>query len=176
MYVRIEEYPDNDSDRLIDIQIDPYDTWNMDDTLARIIVPMLKQLKDTKHGAPNVDHNDVPEELRPTQQEIDAYNLNGATDDKFFERWDYVMDEMIWAFETHTSDWEEQFYSGEIDRITVPVDSDMKECDSDSAKYYEWRKGPNDTFEIDWDGRKAYADRMQKGFELFGRYYTSLWD
>src|SRR6056300_1762589 len=47
------------------IRIDPWDTWSMDHTLAPIILPMLKQLKETKHGAPYVDPKDVPIELRP---------------------------------------------------------------------------------------------------------------
>jgi len=83
------------------IKIHDYDTWSMDHTLALIILPMLKQLKDNKHGAPNVDLEDVPEELRPTNTEEwqKLYNEGGETDDKFFERWDWVMDEMIYAFD-----------------------------------------------------------------------------
>ena len=50
--------------RKIKIRIDPYDTWSMDHTLALIIVPMLKQLKARQHGAPNVDDEDVLENLR----------------------------------------------------------------------------------------------------------------
>ena len=46
------------------VKIDRYDTWSMDHTLADIILPMLKQLRDTKHGSPMVDVEDVPEELR----------------------------------------------------------------------------------------------------------------
>ncbi len=38
----------------------------MDYTLSHIVVPMLKQLKETKHGAPFVDDEDVPEELKST--------------------------------------------------------------------------------------------------------------
>ena len=44
----------------INVRIDKHDTWSMDHTLAHIILPMLKQLKETKHGAPNVDDEDVP--------------------------------------------------------------------------------------------------------------------
>jgi len=51
----IGPYPDDDTKRVETILLDPYDTWNMDHTLALIIVPMLKQLKATKHGAPCVD-------------------------------------------------------------------------------------------------------------------------
>ena len=53
-------------DRDIQVQIDPWDTWSMDHTLAHIILPMLKQLRNTKHGSPNVDNTDVPEYLCST--------------------------------------------------------------------------------------------------------------
>ena len=85
----------------IKVHIDPWDTWSMDHTLAPIILPMLKQLKATKHGAPAVDLEDVPEELRPTNTEEwqKLYKEGGETDDKFFKRWDWVLDEMIYAFD-----------------------------------------------------------------------------
>ena len=83
----------------VKIRIDRQDTWSMDHTLAPIILPMLKQLKETKHGAPNVDWEDVPRELRPSGEELHAYNKNGTTDEHFFERWDWVLDEMIYAFD-----------------------------------------------------------------------------
>ena len=51
----------------IKIHIDRWDTWSMDHTLANIILPMLKQLKATKHGAPWVAVADVPKELRHTR-------------------------------------------------------------------------------------------------------------
>lgn len=83
----------------IDIRIDYWDTWSMDYTLAPIILPMLKQLKENKHGAPDVDPEDVPEELRATTEEYHQYKREGETDPKFFERWDWVMDQMIYSFE-----------------------------------------------------------------------------
>lgn len=78
--------------RKIKIKIDPYDTWNMDSTLALIIHPMLIQLKNTTHGAPDVDNEDVPVELHSHNK--DPYTV----DDKYFDRWNYVLDEMIWSF------------------------------------------------------------------------------
>ena len=53
----------------VSIKIDKWDTWGMDYTLALIILPMIKQLQDTKHGSPIVDLEDVPEELRPSSEE-----------------------------------------------------------------------------------------------------------
>jgi len=81
------------------IHIDPWDTWSMDHTLAPIILPMLKQLKKTKHGAPQVDLEDVPKKLWPSKKELLEYTKTGDTDPKFFERWDWVLDEMIYAFD-----------------------------------------------------------------------------
>ena len=101
MKVNIKEYTDNGEDQRIEVHIDKWDTWSMDHTLAPIILPMLIQLKETKHGAPDVDLEDVPKGLRPTNTEEwqKLYNETGDTDDKFFERWDWVLDEMIYAFD-----------------------------------------------------------------------------
>ena len=52
--------------RKIQVRIDKYDTWSMDVTLSYIIIPMLKQLKETKHSAADVDDKDVPKKLRST--------------------------------------------------------------------------------------------------------------
>ena len=99
MKVNIEEYTDGGEDQVVEVQIDPWDTWSMDYTLAHIILPMLRQLKETKHGAPNVDMTDVPQHLRVNDVESRAYWDKGETDEKFFERWDWVLDEMIYAFD-----------------------------------------------------------------------------
>ena len=93
------------------VKIDKFDTWNMDVTLAYIIVPMLKQLKEVKHGAPFVDNEDVSDELRASDEDLHTYSKNGETDEHYFDRWDYVMDEMIFAFQSKL---DEQFFSDQI--------------------------------------------------------------
>jgi len=95
----------------VSVHIDDFDTWSMDHTLAYIIEPMLKQLKLTKHGAPIVDNKDVPKELRATKKQLDAYGKNGDVDPKHFERWDWILDEMIHAFEQkNKDDWMAPYY------------------------------------------------------------------
>jgi len=150
------------------VKIDYWDTWSMDHTLSSIVVPMLKQLKEVKHGAPNVDDEDVPEELKstsaPPKEEYDV-------DDNHFKRWDYVMDEMIFAHQSKLDDdWQEQFYIGVADYIHVEVPSEKY------GKLYQMKEGPNHTQKVDWDGMKAYEARIQNGFRLFGKYYQGLWD
>ena len=139
------------------IRIDRYDTWSMDDTLAPIIMPMLKQLKETKHGAPRVDWEDVPEELRPPKEQISKMYTHGEEDDNYFKRWDWVMDEMIWAFEQKCRDhWESDYYGDYIE----PEDGEVMGS-------FEW---------TDMEGRNTHQARMTNGFKLFGKYYENLWD
>ena len=154
------------SEQKVSVRIDEFDTWSMDHTLAYIIVPMLKQLKEIKHGGPYVYPEDVPTELRPTKEELTAYSSKGETDIHFFDRWDWVMDEMIFAFESKNKEWELQFYSGEHDVNYISREDGMTEL----------VKGPNDTFKIDQEGRAAYQERISNGFRLFGKYYENLWD
>lgn len=152
--------------RTINVHIDPWDTWSMDDTLAHIVLPMLKQLKEKKHGAPFVDLKDVPKELhgkRLTKKQ----KANGDVDDKHFERWDWVIDEMIFAFDSKINDsWQEQFESGKSNIQWKKLENGCSEM----------IHGPNHTKVYDWEGRKAYEERIQNGFRLFGKYYQSLWD
>ena len=103
-------------ERNIKIRIDRYDTWSMDDTLALIILPMLKQLKETKHGAPAVEFKDVPEELHPPEGQTSKLYTHGETDDNYYKRWDYVLDEMVWAFEQKCrDDWMEDYHYNKWD-------------------------------------------------------------
>ena len=93
----------------IKVKIDKWDTWSMDHTLASIVLPMLKQLKATKHGAPIVDDKDVPKELR-SKNAPPKENM-WDTDANHFLRWDWVLDEMIWAFEQKCrDDWDGDYY------------------------------------------------------------------
>jgi len=151
----------------VKVRIDPWDTWSMDHTLANIILPMLKQLKATKHGAPWVAVADVPKELRPTKKQLMDYQKDGTTDPKFFERWDWVLDEMIFAFNSKVDDsWEEQFESG-------TSDLQWKKLENGNSQMVE---GPNHTRVYDWEGREKYHERIKNGFRLFGSYYENLWD
>lgn len=157
---------DNKKKRTIKVHIDSWDTWSMDHTLAEIVLPMLKQLKATKHGAPYVEPKDVPDHLKPAKQ-TKKQKESGETDSTHFERWDWVLDEMIFAFESKVDDsWESQFESGESDFQWKQLEGGMSQM----------IEGPNHTKVYDWEGRKAYEERIANGFRLFGTYYNGLWD
>ena len=140
------------------VKIDTWDTWSMDHTLSHIIVPMLKQLKEAKHGAPIVDDEDVPEELKSTSAPPKENNWD--TDENHFKRWDWVLSEMIWAFEQNLDyDSEDKFFDH----------SDVETTNHDIF-------GQIHKIKIDQEGLKIHQERKKNGFRLFGKYYGGLWD
>jgi len=136
------------------VVVHKYDTWSVDSTLAYVIVPILQQFKESTHGAPNVDDEDVPESLKATDTENNAY-----VDANHFKRWDYVLDEMIWAFSQVNADWEDQYWD------------DIYSSKVTDADVWDLKK-PS----FDHKGFAKHEQRMVKGFKLFGKYYISLWD
>lgn len=165
------------------IKIDRYDTWSMDSTLAPIILPMLKQLKATKHGSGMVDDEDVPEKFRTSYNPNDYEQLelfpekkdaaDEAANDLIHLRWDYVLDEMIFAFEHLVDDsWEDKYSSGEIDHYSEPCAWD----ENGKPTLYTMKDGPNHTYKCDYEGLQKEWDRVNKGLLLFGKYYRNLWD
>ena len=149
------------------VKIDRWDTWSMDHTLAHIILPMLKQLDKEKHGAPYTNDEDVPEYLRshmaqPKENEWD-------TDSLHFMRWDWILAEMIWAFEQKLKDDDEsQFY-----------DHSVYEKDDGKTNFDQFFKDISDGVKrtkVDEEGLKAHQKRKANGFRLFGKYYQNLWD
>jgi hypothetical protein len=157
------------------VKVDYWDTWGMDYSLAQIILPLLRQLQDKSHGAPFVDDEDVPDALKSTSAPPKENEWD--TDQNHFKRWHWVMEEMIFAYESKLDDaWKEAFQSGSFDKISVPIDRDGNEVPHKLAKLFRWEDGPNHTYKCDYDGMHAVEARIQNGFRLFGRYYQNLWD
>jgi hypothetical protein len=165
------------------VKIDHYDDWSADHTMALIIHPLLKQMKESKHGAPYTDDEDVPEHLRSTAAPPKENEWD--TDENHFKRWDWIMDEMIWTFEQLASDDDEsQFYHGESDILLQGVDADgnaigtprkLGEKGDENASLYQLINGPGHTFYVDRAGLDAHNERISKGLRLFGKYYRGLW-
>ena len=143
--------------RKVVVKLDHYDHWNAEHTMALIILPLLKALKEHKHGSPEVSLSDVPEILWPSQL---ANMGNNYIDDTIHERWEWVLNEIIWTFEQ------------EVD-------------DDDEQKFYDHSEAndPNDDLmtqvgklKVDRDGLEDHQERKANGFRLFGKYYQGLWD
>ena len=160
------------------VKIDRWDTWSMDHTLSRIALPMLRQLKATKHGAPNVDDFDVPDHLQSTAPGArDSCEHDWDIDDNHFKRWDWIMDQMIFAHESKLNDdWQEQFWTGEWgDTKWTKTDREYPNPETGVMEATYQMENTGDRT-CDWDGLNAYEKRIQNGFRLFGKYYSHLWD
>ena len=164
------------------VKLDRWDTWSMDHTLAYIILPMLKQLQADKHGSPMVDDEDVPEELREVKKPKIKRKKNDVRDTLqvhaldmedehtlLHKKWDWVLAEMIWAFEQKVKDDDESEF----------FDHSAYEKSNGKTNHDQWFKDMTDghsKLKVDWDGLKAHQERKQNGYRLFGKYYQGLWD
>lgn len=157
MKALIGPYQDDGSPRQEDVFLDEWDSFNADHTIALIAAPLLQQLKLTKHGSGMVDDEDVPEELRSTSAPPKENEWD--TDANLHKRWDWVLDEMIWALTDHANgNSDSKFY-------------DHSEVDEEADLMVQVAQ-----IKCDREGLEAYEARKQRGFELFGKYFTNLWD
>jgi len=164
---------DSKKKRKVEVRIDRWDAWSADHTLALIISPLLGEIIKNKHGAPFVADEDVPVHLRSTSapELTQEQKETGGIDEHHFARWDWVLAEMKFAFDsTIDTSWEEQFRTGEMDLVSVPIaDSSGK------IVAHEMVRGENDTYQVDYHGEDEYRARITNGYMLFGKYYSSLW-
>ena len=156
--VRVQEVWDF-FDRKIDyVHIDYWDVWSCDHTLGLIITPLLKHLRDAKCGYGFIDDEDAPEDIRSTapgaRDGVEEYNWDNFAE----QRWNYVLNEMIWAFEQKTKDDDgDEFY-------------DHSECD-----YSQPLLSQMGNLKVDREGLKKHEERKANGYRLFGKYYENLW-
>ena len=172
------EWINNFKKRKIKVKIHEYDHWSCDATLTPIVLPLLKSLKEHKQGSGNIDLNDVPMEMRLTDtEEYDAQSTFAFYHEPDLQkikcdvhtRYEWVLDEMIWAFEQLNSDnWEDQYWitHPEIDFTILPED------EGKTSKPLRWKVAG----ECDWEGRQKHQDRIDNGLRLFGKYFQTLWD
>jgi hypothetical protein len=92
MKVEIGDLPHNSEPRLQFVQIDKWDTYNLDQTVALIMVPLLKAYKENQLRG-------CPARYLPVDEE---------EMEKAMEAWETDLDSMIWSFEHVLTD---QYFS-----------------------------------------------------------------
>lgn len=176
MKVNISKYYNNG--QKVNIEIDRHDTYSMDHTLAMIILPMLVQLKNTKHGVPS-DLVEVGGEDYTDQDSFDFYKESHSESfNKAVERWDEILDKMIWSFQQLVDDsYSSKYHHGNFDY----------DWDKTSEKFYNpitkqqeevtqlVDKNPKGHW-YDMQGEIMHNERIKEGLDLFGKHYRSLWD
>lgn len=179
MKISIPKYPKHGYKRKIKVQIDRFDSWSLDHTLANIIYPALLQLKAHKQGVPSELVDDVGGEDYSDQQSFDFYKeSHNEAFNIACERWNEILDKMIWSFEQILKDnYDSLYHHGKADWDFVesdklypnPLNGKLE------ATYRMIDKDP-DSHWYDAEGHRLHEERIQEGLELFGKYYRSLWD
>lgn len=144
------------------VVIHPYDVWSADHTLALITLPILKMLRENKTGSVHVDPKDVPHIGKGKKTDF------GHGDDKIPDRWNWVLDEMIWTFEQLVDEEEgrQHYYVPYKDGEKVHRVSFFKETEEQARA-----RG-----RFDVKLYRQYQKRIDNGLRLFGKYYRGLWD
>jgi hypothetical protein len=180
MKVSLDKYPKGIKERRVNVQVDPFDTWSLDHTLALIILPALIQLKHTKHGVPgdfveriggDMDRNYTFEFIQDDEKEVF---------DKLCDQWDEVLDKMIWSFLQLSieDDYDQKYHHGkmEIGWEEIPDNLYPNPLTGKKEQLYQMVDKNPDEHWYDHVGHTLHNERIQEGLELFGKYFRALWD
>lgn len=85
------------------VYVNPKETWNLDITISKWIVPRLKQLRDTTHSYPGRDEAATP------------------------EQWEEILNKMILAFELAGQDAMDLYNGGEDEPLNFEKYKDYVE-------------------------------------------------
>jgi hypothetical protein len=147
------------------VQIDSYDSWSADWTIAQVAVPLLQQLQTQKQGAPFTNDEDVPDYLKstscaPKENEWD-------TDENHFKRWEYILDEMVFAMQEIAN-------NNENEPPAYKKVSDMVCEENEDGTFTMVTSGLERIPEMEVVNRE-YHERIKNGCRLFGVYFQCLW-
>ena len=144
------------------------DVYELYSSLAPIILNALLEFNETKFSAAAVDDDDVPENLKSTSAPPKENEWD--TDENWFARWDYVLNEMIFAFQSIVdgteSMYHDDYWEGETDVYFDPVGD---------GEFSELKAGPNHSRVFLEEKYDKITARIQNGLMLFGKYYRNLW-
>lgn len=177
MKVNIGRYLKGAKNRKIDVQIEKFDTWGLDQTLASIILPALIQLKQTKHGIPSEFTNYVGGDMDSNYCFDFIKEDENEVFDKLCQEWDEVFDKMIWSFLQLSleENYDQKYHHGKMNMSFKPIEK-MNPITGVVEKMFQLVDENPGAHWYDHVGHMEHEKRIQEGLDLFGKYYRSLWD
>lgn len=155
MKAHLGRYPkDPQKPRKICIKIDKWDSWSAEETLAMIIAPLLRQLKETTHAYP------------PILEDTDCTSTDENHSCPGAIKWTEILDKIIWSME--------EIANGEPNAPEMPtptIDIETSEWTSTRQTQYN----PEEMAKYHQD-MSEYLSRVQKGCDLLGQFFRDLWD
>lgn len=91
-------------ERVIKVKIHDYDTWNADGTLALIILPVLKRVKELKQGTPCEMFCEEYFQISSSEEYFNEGSFGplhvriSALEQEAIQRWNDTLDKMILSF------------------------------------------------------------------------------
>ena len=137
--------------------------WSVDWYLTEILPPMLKKLKDTKQGVPGNCYDLDPKSDSGIDESM-------AGDKTAIERWNFILDDIIYTFETARK-------IQELDWLYTPTEKfTYEKYNKDLLQAQSWLiKDPElyaNYHVMSYDECKRY----EKGWYNFQQYFFDLWD
>ena len=129
------------------------ETWSLDYSLAKWIIPRLKHLRDHTHGTPPNADKILNDAVNPEENYLTT------------EEWTAKLNEMIYAFEFTLNE-------DEILNKCYPADYDFGFTTDEKTKQLIW----NDTRKPDYTYYDECLKRQKLGLTTFSVYYNNLWD
>lgn len=176
MKVNIRKFNSGPTERRIDVQIDKWDTYSLDHTIALIMLPALLQLKQTAHGVPN-------EFTRRVGGDMDSnycFDFIKEDENQVFDqgcaKWGETLDKMIWSFQQLVfDDYDSKYHHGKMDVGWKPIKHLNPVTGVVEDMYEMVDKNPNEHW-YDYDGHMLHEARIQEGIDLFAKHFRDLWD
>lgn len=146
---------DSKKQRKIKIKIDRYDLWDLEHTLALIILPALMEFRNSKrYGI-------------PMATDLAFIPISDDAEDAQMAAWNEILDKMIWSFQQIVNEEtiEDDFW------IQKP---DFEGCNTGSEFIERINRGSGGKY--DFEARKKYDEKVQEGLDLFSKHFRNLWD
>jgi len=162
----------------INVHIDEYDSWNAAHTMSYIILPILLQLRDTSKSIP-AEFADTKSEDYTGQLTFDFYKENeNEVFEKCIANWNETLDKMIWSFQQLVHDDYDSLYHHGVPKFSWKETGETMydPITKQNEKLFEMiDDNPNEHW-YDIEGHRLHEERIREGLELFGKYFTNLWD
>lgn len=165
MKVNLGRYNTGKQRREREVRIHEWDTWCADNTMARIIHPLLVRLKKERHGVPGIlctfveDEPDEEGKIRFEEGE---------------KKWDEILDKIIFAMRAIATgddgegNWYER-YSGKTRK------EKERRMDERMFKNLPWTPEEEEAYKKCNERREEHEKKVQEGCELLGKYFQHLW-
>lgn len=176
MKVNFQKYRKGPTERKLSVQVDRWDTYSLDHTLALIVLPLLLQLRQNMMGVPS----DFTRSVGGDTDSNYCFDFIDLDKDEVFDKgckqWEETLDKMIWSFQQLVmDDYDNKYHHGNMKIGWKPVEITDPTTGKLTKAYEMVDENPEEHW-YDHVGHMLHEERIQEGLDLFAKYYRNLWD